>query len=682
MDRPARCAANDQFEMTHSAGVMKMAMLIALALLMAGVAGAANVPPGITGLWRFQSNTNKLKATLGMDLTSSHPDNSAWFLGPWTIIEPGYSDGGLVQERSFDYLTVNPSFTANGGGSYVNEYTVAIDYVQTTGPTAWNSLFQTAYGGNDNDGDLWTDGAGHIGSSSVGYSTLTYDAATWHRIVWSVDNDSFFRIYVDGELFLDGAAQTVDGLYALYPDRFNLFADDSWEDQWGLVGTVATWNRALTTEEVAGLGGWTNGAVTPTPLLFSVTTTNDTPLLAAVSPANGDTNVAPSFNYQATIVDSSTATVDPSSIQLLLDGLPLTPTIASSLGIITIKFSAGGLLRSGSTHQYTLTFATTGAVSSITNEVTFQVQSYASYEWRFTAGDLATALGDGAMTYADGATTMGLTSFGTTDGGTVPHIGGVPAKYMHVPAFSDDANGYQLTFNATGPNTGTNAYVNRYSTIFDVLIPNPVAGGDWLPFFNTDPFNLNDADFYFSGEGSIGIGGGGYSSAGTILANTWYRIVFVADLEGNTLTYYVNGTNVKSRNGGGLQGRWALYSNQEPGPDMLLFNEGDASGVYTHELYVSSVAFTDRVLGASEAAALGGPSASGIFAPSFTPAPKTTIQPSAGGATISWPAGVVGYALEQSDNLASPQWKPVAGITNNSVTVPVGGLNKFFRLVQ
>ena len=247
---------------------MKKIVLVLSALAVAGVAEAGNVPSGITGLWRFQTSADKLKATVGVDLTTSDPGNSAWMTGPWTVIEPGLSDGGIVQERSWDYLTVNPSFTANGGGSYVNKYTVAIDYVQTSGLGAWNSLFQTSWGGNDNDGDLFTDGAGHIGIGDAGYSTATYDASTWHRIVWSVENGNFFRVYVDGTLFLDGIPQAVDGRFSLYPDRFNLFADDSWEDQWGLVGTVATWDRALTGGEVAGMGGWIGGALEPTPLII------------------------------------------------------------------------------------------------------------------------------------------------------------------------------------------------------------------------------------------------------------------------------------------------------------------------------------------------------------------------------------------------------------------------------
>lgn len=252
---------------------MKKTVLVSLVLAVAGIAEAGDVPVGLTGLWRFQDSANKLKATYGVDLTTSATGNSGWFSGPWTMIGvPGnagyYADGGVVQERSWDYLTVNPGFTANGGGSYVNEYTVAIDYVQTSGATAYNSLFQTSWGGNDSDGDLFTDGAGHIGIGAVGYSTLTYDPSSWHRIVWSIDNGSFFRVYVDGTLFLDGAGQAVDDRFSLYPDRFNLFADDSWEDQWGLVGTVATWGRALTGDEIAGMGGWIGGAAEPTPLMI------------------------------------------------------------------------------------------------------------------------------------------------------------------------------------------------------------------------------------------------------------------------------------------------------------------------------------------------------------------------------------------------------------------------------
>lgn len=237
-------------------------------LLGAAVATAGDVPSGVTGLWRFQTSADKLKATVGTDLTSSHPENSGWMPGPWTVIEPGLSDGGIVQERAWDYLTAYHGIAGpNGGGSYINEYTIAIDYKADPG---WNSLYQTAWNGNANDGDLWINASNHtaatIGVGAIGYSAATFDASRWHRIVWSVDNGNFFRAYVDGVLFLDGAGQDIDGRFSLELDRFHLFADDNWEDAWGLVGTAAVWNRALTSDEIAGMGGWIGGANEPTPL--------------------------------------------------------------------------------------------------------------------------------------------------------------------------------------------------------------------------------------------------------------------------------------------------------------------------------------------------------------------------------------------------------------------------------
>jgi hypothetical protein len=205
-------------------------------------------------------------------MTSSTPANPNWMMGPWTMIGvPGnaglYADGGIIQDRAWDYLSVNPNFTANGGGDYVNQYTIAMDVY--TGGANWYSLYQTSYGGNDSDGDLWVTPDGAIGVGDVGYSTLTMDNTKWHRIVLSVDNGNFFRAYVDGTLFLDGAGQEVDGRFSLYTDRFNLFADDSWEDSWILCGTVATWGRALSTAEISQMGGWLNGSATPTELLLT-----------------------------------------------------------------------------------------------------------------------------------------------------------------------------------------------------------------------------------------------------------------------------------------------------------------------------------------------------------------------------------------------------------------------------
>lgn len=255
---------------------MKKIALSLAVLTVAGIAGAANVPSGLTGLWLFSSSADRFSPTIGSSAIYSYEGdsgNSTWFGSPITQIgtasDPNlYTDSGAIQDRSWDYLQVTDGIAPNGGGSYVNQYTVMIDYVQTqTGP--YNSLFQTASGPWDNDGDLWITGGGAgstIGSGDLGYSTSTFDASQWHRIVWSVDNNSFFRVYVDGTLYLDSAAQGVDGRYSLNP-TFYLSADNNWEDLWGEFGTVAVWDHALTSSEVSAMGGWTGGS-TPTALVI------------------------------------------------------------------------------------------------------------------------------------------------------------------------------------------------------------------------------------------------------------------------------------------------------------------------------------------------------------------------------------------------------------------------------
>jgi hypothetical protein len=245
----------------------------------------------------------------------------------------------------------------------------------------------------------------------------------------------------------------------------------------------------------------------------------------------------------------------------------------------------------------------------------FNTAKAADYEWGFTSGNLNPAIGSGVMTYS--GSTASLTTFGTTDGSTVPHIGGNPASYMSfakwpTPAANDISLGYKLTLSNTGPNGG-GSYVNRYSVIFDVYIPGTL---NWTPFFNTDPANGNDADWYVAPDGSLGIGDLGYTAGGQILPNTWYRLGFTADLGSGDVRYYLNGSRVFTRTGASLlDGRYSLYSNVDAGEDLLIANENDGSGNYTHAQIYSAIAFTDRTLSDADFLAMGAVDADGILVP-------------------------------------------------------------------
>src|SRR5689334_5067046 len=90
----------------------------------------------------------------------------------------------------------------------------------------------------------------------------------------------------------------------------------------------------------------------------------------------------------------------------------------------------------------------------------------ANYEWTFNDGSLTDFFGNGAMT-PSGATTPNIVF---TDGLTIPHINGVPARVLNVPIFDAIADGFQLALNATGPNGG-GGYINEYTFVFDIYSP-------------------------------------------------------------------------------------------------------------------------------------------------------------------------------------------------------------------
>jgi hypothetical protein len=291
------------------------------------------------------------------------------------------------------------------------------------------------------------------------------------------------------------------------------------------------------------------------------------------------------------------------------------------------------------------------------------------YEWTFDSRDLSPAMGSGAMEYADGIT-AGLTIFGATDGLIVPHIGGQSASYMHVPGLLGLSNGYRLTFTQSGPNGG-GAYINQYTFIADLLIPDNL---NWTAIFNTNPQNTNDADWYIEPTGRVGIAELGYSPLTSVGSNAWYRLAFVCDLGAGVVRYYRDGTQIFQRTGASLRdGRYSLHSNTDPGPDLLLFNEGEPSGVYTHELYAASVAFADRALTGSEIAACGPANAEGIFLK------RLHIRYVTNSVQISW-NGAPNTRLQKS--LSLPNWQDLpATLGASAYTEPALTTPAFYRLL-
>lgn len=260
----------------------KCLVLTACLLAVASSASATvNVPSGVSGLWLF-SNGSSTQATIGNDVTNVYGNPGAEFTGPAVQIgtesDPFlWQDSGNIQMSDWGAVAVPHGIAPNGGGAKVNEYTILMDFRQTTNFGGWVSMFDTFDGdvksggvGGNSDGELFKNPSNQIGVGDTGYGTLTYDPAVTHRIVISVDNGTSFQAFIDGVLYLDGTPQPIDGRFSLAP-IVHLLVDNAWEGAWGHLETAIMWDRALSASEVAGMGSFSDPSNNnfPTPLIFA-----------------------------------------------------------------------------------------------------------------------------------------------------------------------------------------------------------------------------------------------------------------------------------------------------------------------------------------------------------------------------------------------------------------------------
>ena len=205
----------------------------------------SNKLPEKMGMWKFDDSANIGKATIGEDLAITGTINSV----------NGPASGNLAAEVNLgSYFEMTHGMWGNGDGYMVNDYTLQIDFLIPEG-AIWHAFFQTDPA-NASDADLFTNKANNIGTAATTYSSGSIDPNTWYRMVVAVKNGYFFRIYVDGEPFLNAAGQTVDGRFAL-ADKLLLFADDDGDDGLIRCSEVSIWDVPLTDEQVKKLGNAT-----------------------------------------------------------------------------------------------------------------------------------------------------------------------------------------------------------------------------------------------------------------------------------------------------------------------------------------------------------------------------------------------------------------------------------------
>lgn len=218
---------------------------IILVLLLVFNQAQAQIPQR-SGWWKFDDPTNlrKSEAGFGVDLT---------LIGTNAAASGPASGNGAVLIGPGSYYKMQLQIPSNGGGTFVNEYTLQYDFkVPDIG--VWHSFFQTNVA-NSNDGDFFIYPSGVIGVSAVGYSAYSIKANEWYRMIISVKNGSYFNCYLDGNLVITGNVQSIDGRFSL-ESMLLVFADENGEDGNIYCSELAIWNQALTASQANELGGY------------------------------------------------------------------------------------------------------------------------------------------------------------------------------------------------------------------------------------------------------------------------------------------------------------------------------------------------------------------------------------------------------------------------------------------
>jgi hypothetical protein len=212
---------------------------------------------GLVGFWEFSDATNFGKATVGKDLIPYRRTVDAELGTP--------SSEGITQVSGFNkrdkaikighqsLLFCDHGLPATAGSELVKQYTLVFDINRPSGEGGYATLLNTSVTNSD-DQDVAIKNAGNLGVGTSGYSSNTISRDTWYRVVVVLKGDEYFRIYVNGTKWLEGSNYS-DDRFGLNPLGTLIMGDEDSDDHTMLLSSVAIFNRPLTAEEIASLGG-------------------------------------------------------------------------------------------------------------------------------------------------------------------------------------------------------------------------------------------------------------------------------------------------------------------------------------------------------------------------------------------------------------------------------------------
>lgn len=234
-----------------------------------GLAVSAVAQIGPATQWDFNTD---FSPTVGAQPITLDPGGTHSFdVAPIRGEDASVASFAMTNAGRNGFYFVQHGLDANGGGAYVNEYTIVMDvrFLNVTSGQPYIALFNTN-ANNDNDADAYilmggSDEGGPYGSMGIGsYGGKIYPE-NWNRIVIAV-NTTWNRM----TWYVNGIEQTVtpidgtDSTLSLYTSSdttpwFTLFgegyADSEDYTKPGQINTLQVYGRELTSLEASALGG-------------------------------------------------------------------------------------------------------------------------------------------------------------------------------------------------------------------------------------------------------------------------------------------------------------------------------------------------------------------------------------------------------------------------------------------
>lgn len=416
------------------------------------------------------------------------------------------------------------------------------------------------------------------------------------------------------------------------------------------------------------------------------------PLVQSVVPAPNATGVGRRPQVELSIQDGESQ-VAQASVELSLNGQPVSAEVNQADGITSVAFRPAEDLEPGVAYTLGLGFTDDATPpNDFKHDWIFETarEARVTGQWDFENGDLVPTFGL-PMEYGGGidGNVRSLTEFGSTTDFGVPDIGGASVQVLKYnreepPEGGALPAGFQpgyLLPHSIGPNGG-GTRVNEWTLLMDVLFSDPQVD-PFSSLIQTDGPDTNGDLFVrwnnIGGEGTGGMGLSGLFSGNPLAAlkiGEWHRIAVAVDTASATpgISTFVDGVKYQdlALAAPQLDGRHAL------GSSVHIFADNNNE---LNTVYVNSVQILDGKLTDDEIAGLGVATAAGLPAPKVpSDAPELGVQLSGTSVTVSWSVDFVGYALETAQDLSGSEWTLVDGVANNSITVELGDVTRFFRL--